>query len=296
MRSMKKNITEAIVLFTFLALFSFQAFAQEKSLITPSLQLQYFKDTDGHSYLQTLLTYSANRMEMPLSGMEITFYKGLKKGLISSVLTDHKGTARIALDSVMNLPLENNGEWTFSSEYKGNDTISPGASAINIKDIKFDMTLALADTVKTISVNAFTNTGGKEVPVSGEIIKVYVPRMFSLLPVGEITLDEKGTGTLEFPSDIPGDKDGNLTIISRIEENEKFGNVEKIQSIKWGTPLVYTESSSHRALWTKTPPRWMIFTLSVLLVGVWGHYLFAIISLIRIKNDAKKEAKKEYKS
>jgi hypothetical protein len=33
-----------------------------------------------------------------------------------------------------------------------------------------------------------------------------------------------------------------------------------------------------------------------LLVGVWGHYLFAIISLIRIKINAKREAKKEYKA
>jgi hypothetical protein len=33
----------------------------------------------------------------------------------------------------------------------------------------------------------------------------------------------------------------------------------------------------------------MIYTLSVLLAGVWGHYLFAIISLIRIRIDAKRQ-------
>jgi hypothetical protein len=33
----------------------------------------------------------------------------------------------------------------------------------------------------------------------------------------------------------------------------------------------------------------MIYTLSVLLSGVWGHYLFAIISLIRIRINAKKK-------
>jgi hypothetical protein len=39
----------------------------------------------------------------------------------------------------------------------------------------------------------------------------------------------------------------------------------------------------------------MIYTLTILLSGVWGHYLFAIISLIRIKMEAKRKARKEYK-
>ena len=51
--------------------------------------------------------------------------------------------------------------------------------------------------------------------------------MFSLLPIGELTLDDAGTATMEFPSDLPGDKEGNLVIIAKIEENATFGNVEK---------------------------------------------------------------------
>jgi hypothetical protein len=36
--------------------------------------------------------------------------------------------------------------------------------------------------------------------------------------------------------------------------------------------------------------------LSILLTGVWGHYLFAIISLFLIKREAKrKKARDEYK-
>jgi hypothetical protein len=293
---MKKIKTYKIVLLSFLLLFSVKLFSQEKTMISPSLQLQYFKNTDNQSFLQTILTYSKNRMEIPLPGMEISFYKGAKKELIGKIVTDNKGVARLALGNDQKLQAENNSAWAFSSEYKGNDTTGAGTAELNIKDVSLDMKLYLADSIKTITVNAFVKENSKDTPVSGEIVKVYVPRMFSLLPIGEITLDEKGTGTLEFPSDLPGDKDGNLTIISKFEENEKFGNVEKQSQIKWGTPTVFAESPAHRALWTKTPPRWMIFTLSILLAGVWGHYLFAIISLIRIKIDAKREAKKEYRA
>ena len=154
------------------------------------------------------------------------------------------------------------------------------------------MILSLADSVKTITVNAFAKENGIETPVAGETVKVYVPRMFSNLLIGELTLDDAGTSTLEFPSDLPGDKDGNLTIIAKFEENATFGNVEKREILNWGLLTDYSVPATHRALWTKTAPKWMIYTLSVLLAGVWGHYLFAIISLIRIRMNAKRRKSK----
>ena len=147
-----------------------------------------------------------------------------------------------------------------------------------------------------ISVRRLTVTeAGAEKPVPEEVVKIYVPTMFAPLLIGEITLDETGTGTLEFPNDLPGDQQGNLTIISKFEESETFGNVERKTEMNWGTPKMAPGTITHRALWTKTAPRWMIYTLSVLLAGVWGHYLYAIISLIRIRMDAKNEARKQYK-
>ncbi len=92
--------------------------------------------------------------------------------------------------------------------------------------------------IKTISLTAFKSENNKDIPVSGESVMVYVPRMFSLLPVGEATLDENGTASLEFPSDLPGDTAGNLTIISKFEEHPDFGNVERRIVQKWGVPFV----------------------------------------------------------
>jgi hypothetical protein len=85
--------------------------------------------------------------------------------------------------------------------------------------------------------------------------------------------------------------EGNLTIISKFEEHPVYGNVEVKAIKKWGVPASNSVPVAHRALWTKTAPRWMIITLSILLTGVWGHYLFAIISLIRIKRESKKQKK-----
>lgn len=286
---MNKQVSKITSLLSLSILISVSSFSQDKTIISPYIQLQYFKSSDDQRILQTTLTYSENRMELPLPGMEISFYTGIeKKELLASVTTDDKGIARFLMGNDVKLNADNTGLWAFSSDFKGNDTIEAGSAGITIKDVKLEMTLSVADSIKTIKLNAVIEDKGREVPVSGEVVMIYVPRMFSLLPVGEATLDESGTASIEFPADLPGDKEGNITIISRFEENPAFGNVERKIVQKWGVPTDYSVPTTHRALWTKTPPMWMIITLSILLAGVWGHYLFAFISLIRIRNDAKK--------
>lgn len=289
---MKNRSSVIIAVLSFILMVSFPLLSQEKTPVSPYIQLQYFKNTDDTRLLQTTLTYSLNRMEIPLPGMEISFFsEAVGKELLGTALTNDKGVAGLELTKVVNFPLNGEGFWTFSTEFKGNDTIETGNSELTIKDVKLEMTLLEVDTIRTISLKAVTSKNKKDIPVSGETVIIYVPRMFSLLPVGEVSLDENGTASLEFPADIPGDREGNLTIISKFEEHPEFGNVEVKVVKKWGVPASKSAPITHRALWTKTAPRWMIITLSILLTGVWGHYLFSIISLIRIKRESKKRKK-----
>ena len=295
---MKKKVIHTFLLLSFLPLFSINLFSQEESVISPYIQLQYFKNSEDQRFLQTTLTYSMNRMELPIQGMEISFFTRERNQnvLIATGITDSQGVARLELGSDMKFETDGDGMWAFSSEFNGNDTIEAGSSEIAIKDVKLELLLTEVDSIKTITVNAVMLENGKETPVPDEAVMIFVPRMFSLLPISELYLDENGTATVEFPSDLPGDKEGNVTIIAKIDDNYTFGTIEKRESLAWGIPTDYSVPTSHRALWTKTAPKWMIYTLSVLLIGVWGHYLFALISLIRIKIEAKRQkAKDEFK-
>jgi len=293
---MNKKLISGILFISLIPFISMQVHSQDAAKIKPYVTLQYFKDTDGKRILQTTLTYSKNRMELPLPDMEITFYTGEgTKVLLTKNITDTKGIARFELTADLKPEKGSDGMWAFSTEFNGNDTIEGGTSEITVKDMRLEMILAEADSIKTVTITAYTEENGKEKPVTGETVTVYVPRMFSLLPIGELTLDEAGTASIEFPSDLPGDKEGNYTVVAKVEENATFGNVEKRETIKWGLPTDYSIPVTHRALWTTIAPRWMIYSLSILLAGVWGHYLYAIISLIRIKIDAKRKAREEYR-
>ena len=289
---MMKKLRYLFLFLSLSTLFCVNVFSQEETIISPDIKMQYFKNTDNMRILKTTLTYSANSMELPLPGMEVSFYSGKdKKVLIANIPTDNKGVATLELNEDFSIKKGKDGILNFSTEFKGNDTFEAATSEIDIKDVTLEMALTLEDTIRTVTVKAFTSYYGIDTPLSGEAVNIYVPRMFSLLTLGELTLDDSGTASVEFPLDLPGDKEGNLTLIAKLADNTTYGNVEKQETLKWGLPTNYSVPSTHRALWTKTAPIWMIYTLSVLLIGVWGHYLFAFISLIRIKRDAGKQAK-----
>ena len=124
------------------------------------------------------------------------------------------------------------------------------------------------------------------VPVENLDIQFYVPRTFSLLKVGKGTLSN-GTASLEFPTSIPGNRLGYLTLLAKVEENEVYGNVEVSGTINWGKPLPPMKIIK-RGLGDTDAPLWMVYTLLVLLSGVWLHVIYVLSLVIRINIIGKK--------
>ena len=128
-----------------------------------------------------------------------------------------------------------------------------------------------------------------QVPVNELKIQFYVPRTFSLLKVGESTLSD-GSASIDFPVTLPGDSRGGLTIVAKIEDNETYGNLEASGKIDWGKPSP-PEIIVKRGLGDTNAPLWMVYTLIVLLSGVWLHVVYIIILIIRINIIGKKAIK-----
>jgi hypothetical protein len=145
------------------------------------------------------------------------------------------------------------------------------------------------DSVRFVRVTATQKDAkGAVVPLTGETIKLYVPSLFRPLPIGEITLDENGTGNIEFPKTLIGDSLGNIVVLAQIEESDLFGFVQGQKEINWAIPKhQIAPERPKRELWTPVAPLWMIFTLIIMLAGVWAHYVYAVIQLAKIKRSSK---------
>lgn len=263
---------------------------EEEGPVEPVMEMTYLKDSEGNRILRSNLVNYVNRAPLPLPGLEIDFYAG-EDSLISlgSLTTDGDGWANLQIDDGLELPVGPDGSTRYFAEYTGSDNILPAEYEVYVTDVNLDMVLSLVDSVKTVSLRAYSLVDGEEVPVPDEDVYVYVKRMFKDLPVGEDFLDENGEYSTEVPDDIPGDEEGNIEIIARFNDHYLFGTVEDRQTIQWGVPTRYEYAVSQRTLWTQIAPLWMIITLSVLLTGVWGHYIFVIVQLFTLRKIAKKE-------
>jgi hypothetical protein len=258
--------------------------------VEPAMELTYLKDTWGKVNLRASMVNYVNRMPVPLVGLEISLYAGEDSLVrLGAVQTDSDGRAVLVLEETSGLPVNEDGSVRYLAEFEGNDHILPAEYEVYITDVNLEMSLDLVDSVRTVSLKAYTISDGMQVPVTDEDVYVYISRMFSDLPVGEDFLDENGEYTTEVPADIPGDASGNIEIVARFNDHYLFGTVEKRQIVQWGVPTEYVYKVPRRTLWTQIAPLWMIITLSVMLTGVWSHYIYVIIQLIRLRRLSRRE-------
>jgi len=287
-----KTIHYTIILLCLVAVFApTQAFSQdeeETDLVSPYMELKYLKNTDNQRILNARLFDATDIGEVALPGLTIKFYTNMEvPELMAELVTNNKGIASYTIPEDVVLPVDEESNWWFSAEFEGTDKIESTMEEVSLMDVNLEMTLTEnEDEGRVVPLTAYAIIEGEEVPVADEDIYVFVPRMFSLLSVGEGYFED-GEAMVEFPDDIPGDEHGKLTVIGRFEDHWQFANVEKRIETSWGIPSSHEVAETHRALWTQVAPRWMIITLTIMLLGVWGHYVYAIVSLFRIKKAGK---------
>jgi hypothetical protein len=285
-----------------LFLFSFNsAIAQESSdslpeaseKIKPALKLSSIKNSDESRSLIAVFNYKnkETKESFDIKGAKINFYVGLDSIVkLGTVETNENGIAKCDIKSDFIFPKNEEGFIHFSVDFEGNDAIRGASNEVDVKDLIIELSLEEIDSVKKVTVKVVQLNGKNEkIPLNEVEMPVCVARMFSHLKLGTITLTE-GEGTFEFPSGLPGDTAGNVVVIAKFDENEEFGTVIKSQTIGWGIATKHLNAYSPRSLWTQVAPVWMIITLSIMLLGVWGHYVFVIIQLIILKRGQKNKA------
>ena len=257
--------------------------AEEKSLISPTMDFVSIQKDDNSIDLKATLKAKVKGTFIKLYGMKVSFSDSTGKEL-GKVITDRNGIA------ILNYKIDSSAAsgvaaFHFKAGFAGNKSAGSAEGELSIKRAKLILTPIKEDSVLSVKVKLVDLGGGEEKPVPGADLAVYVKRSFNPLKLGEGKTDENGEVSVEVPVNLPGDAKGNITLLARLDDNEQYGNLESSVVQQWGNPVSYEIKELPRALWSPNPPLWMLITFIVLMTAVWGHYIVIIYELFRLRKE-----------
>ena len=272
------------------AILGFSCIAHAGELIDPTLGATYTKLSDGTKNIFLSLSARVDDKRVQLENASITVFavNESRKILLGAVATDTKGKAVLSVKPDKSIPRDKDGCFTFVVEYYGDSKFNKASKTIRVRDVTLSMTFVEKDSAQTVQVKAYElKDNGVRSAVKGIAVEFYIKRLFCLYKFGGEKTDSSGFCVANFPKNMPGDTSGNVVVVSRILENDDFGTVETVQTFTGGKPLVIAKKEK-RGLGDTDAPLWMVYTLLVLLSGVWLHVLYVISCIVRINIQGKK--------
>lgn len=150
---------------------------------------------------------------------------------------------------------------------------------------KAEVTLSFSEDQDAKTITAFA-TNEEGAPIEELDIYFYVKRTFSLLPFGDTfnTTDENGKVSVVFPSDLPGDTAGKVTIIVKIIESDMYNDLTIEVDKNWGLLTEADKTEEERSLWAAAAnaPLTLVLTTSSMILATWIIYWYIIYILFKI--------------
>ncbi len=246
------------------------------------MYLDYFQSNE-EQYLICETKYRPDRTFLQLSDAEIEFtlISDTATILLGKVSTDENGIARLDLKE-SELIRDTSGLAQFQATFPGAEAYQKTSRKIESKRINLEMDGILQDSIRTLVVSGVEIKGDEKIAITDKEVKVFVRRTFSNLPIGEGSIED-GIFEMAFPDDVPGDFDGNLTLIAQIIEDDEYGTAEVQKDIQWGLPLEQVEEEEPRALWSRAAPLWIIIAVTLAFAAAWYHYFLSVSKLFKMK-------------
>jgi hypothetical protein len=264
---------------------------KETTTYAPIIAFISVQKSDNSVDLKTTVQAKIRGTLTKLTGLKIEFTVGTDSTVkkLGEVITDSRGVA-ILNCKPDRLTTDKEGKLNFKASFAGKDSIESAEELVSVKRATLEITPVKEDSLLTVKVKLIDLSTGTETAVPETDLGVFVKRMFSALKLGEGKTDEAGEASIEIPNKLPGDAQGNITLLAKIDENEVYGNLEAAVTQPWGTPVSDELKALPRALWGTLPPLWMPITFLILMTAVWGHYIVIIFELFRLRKEEPKTA------
>ncbi len=271
-----------VLLFAF-CLISTESSAQKERV---RMRMYYFKTPSGDRRVDLGLTAGRGRDMHGVKEGEIVLNAVVNDSTytLATLTTDSIGEVSLYFAEDYVLPMNEEGKTVLQAEYDGNDTYRSASGDLEIMDLNLDISFDVEDSIKYLRIEATRpDVEGNMVPAEEVDLMIGVQRLYSVLPIDDIETDEDGMAELEFPDDIPGDAEGVITVVIRVDDSDDYGTVEAKASEKWGIPVSYELEPLPRQLFTDEAPLWMIISVFIILAGAWYHFFLSISKLVKLK-------------
>jgi hypothetical protein len=93
---------------------------------------------------------------------------------------------------------------------------------------------------------------------------------------------------------LPGDFEGNVKIIVRIDDHDDYGTIEEIGILRWGIPTLIHDETIVRSLWASgaNAPVLLLLLVNGLILGVWGIIIYILYEIFIISRLGEKRRMK----
>ncbi|MCK9422626.1 MAG: cytochrome c [Bacteroidales bacterium] len=140
--------------------------------------------------------------------------------------------------------------------------------------------------VKVMASEALKDSS--KIPASGVEVLLFVKRYFGNLQIGDSkSTDKDGIVLFEFPSDLPGDKEGKVEILARVNDpGDQFKSNAVSMKLAIGVPTDKPSLIATKTWWTsrRSAPMWVIMTYSLSVIIVWGFIVYIVYNVLKIRN------------
>ena len=222
------------------------AHTQDSVAKQPLLDVNYFSYNNNIPYVQVMARLKQGRKFEPVKGVILKVYlDSISPSLLMTEkgVTDETGKADAAMPPSLQKEWNASAKHTFIAEASGVKEFEGEKAVTEITKAKLLMDTATGSETKNITVTLVALENGKWTPVKDADMKIMIKRLGGDLTVGDeanYTTDSSGTVTAEFKRDsIPGDANGNIVLIAKVEDNDNYGNLSVEKTAKWGAPLTY---------------------------------------------------------
>ena len=93
------------------------------------------------------------------------------------------------------------------------------------------------------------------------------------------------TGEFALDSLPASDRNGNIMLVAKIEDNDQYGNLSVEKTVPWGVFHRNENRMDRRSLWATgdKAPVWLLLMAFSIIAGVWGVIVYLVIKIIQIR-------------